>query len=163
MARRRSTGAVLCGALAVAGTSALAETSEKGLLRVTATWGDDRFVPGRVSETGVSSDGRRVAVSTGGGVIIWDVTGGAEVRIPMPVSSYRRAELAFGPGDRVLVTALGGDLAAWDVATGRKLGGAKPGGFERPTVAFAPGTTLVSLWEFDDKRGNHIEIWDAQA
>ena len=163
MARRRSTGAFLIVALALAGTWARAETSEKGLLRVTMTWGDDRFVPGWTSETVVSSDGRHVAVSTIGGVIIWDVNGGTEVRIPMPASSYWKAQLAFGPGDRVLVTARDGDLAGWDVATGRKLGGAKPGGFKRPTVAFAPGTPLVSLWEFDEKHGNHIEIWDAQA
>jgi WD40 repeat protein len=163
MARRRSTGAVLIVAVALVGTAARAETSDKGLLRVTATWGDDRFVPGWASETVVSSDGRRVAVSTVGGVIIWDLTGGAEVRIPMPASPYRTAQLAFGPGDRVLVTAQGGELAGWDVATGRKLGGAKPAGFERPTVALAPGTSLAALWEFDSKQGHRLEVWDAQA
>src|SRR3982751_5155284 len=127
MALRRSTGAVLIVALALAGTWERAETSEKGLLRVTTTWGDDRFVPGWASETVVSSDGRHVAVSAVGGVIIWDVNGGTEVRIPMPASSHPNAQLAFGPGDRVLVTARDGDLAGWDVATGRKLGGAQAG------------------------------------
>jgi hypothetical protein len=122
MALRRSTGAVLIVALALAGTWARTETSEKGLLRVTATWGDDRFVPGWASETVVSSDGRHVAVSTVGGVIIWDVNGGTEVRIPMPASSYRTAQLAFGPGDRVLVTARDGAIWRGGRGNGRKPG-----------------------------------------
>ena len=164
MARLGWIGAALIAVCGMGqGAHARGETSAKGLLRVTATWGDDRYVAGWASQTVVSSDGRRVAVATIGGVIIFDVTGGPEVRIPMPATIWHGPQLAFGPGDRVLVTADGGDLAGWDVATGRKLGGAKPAGFDRPTVALAPGTSLVALWEFDDKQGHRLEIWDAQA
>jgi WD40 repeat protein len=147
-------------AFAVAG--ARADTgAAKGLLRVTATWGDDRFLGG-YTQTALSRDGRRFAVSAQGGAIIWDLAGGAEVHIPMPASRWQDTRLAFGAGDRVLVTARGNDLAVWDAATGRKLAGVKPPGFERPDVALAPGTSLAALWQSYRSSNYHLEIWDIE-
>ena len=150
-------------AVVLGGPAVAAETSANGLLRVSAVWGDDRYVSGGISEAAASNDGRRVAVSTAAGVILWDTTGAPEVRIPMPATIWKTTLVAFGPGDRTLVTARDGELAAWDVATGRKLGGVKPAGFDRPSTALGPGTSLAAIWEWDDRGGNHLEIWDVEA
>jgi len=149
-------------ALVLAGIGARAETGANGSLRVTASWGDDRLVAGWAAQAALSRDGRRLAAATVNGVIIWDVGGGAEVRIPMAATTWTVPLLAFGQGDRVLLTARDGDLAAWDVATGRKLAGVKPTGFERPAVALGPGTSLAVVWDSGEPETFRLEIWDVE-
>jgi predicted Zn finger-like uncharacterized protein len=117
-------------------------------------------IPGQgtsLSAMALTSDGSHVATGrpgwnaasathVGGHVRVWRVTDGAEVA-RFDFESSEPEKLAFSPDGRLLATLVGGEVIAWDWATGREvLRGPGSGG-----IAFSPDgkelRTSLAVWK----------------
>jgi WD40 repeat protein len=123
-----------------------------------------RKLPGQVSSIQFSPDGKRLATSAGGSVILWDMATGKE----LGWRKWRGQEiqaLQFN-GDRLLVTTeekareRSPTTRLWDFAESRRL-------IERPQFLPGPvspdGTMLVALTGYGPCVGAFLQLWDLKT
>lgn len=103
------------------------------------------------SALAVSPDGKTVVFGRHD-LMAWEWAAGDEPRKLVSLSRYGTERIAFAPDGKAVWAATGYSLTAYDLATGKRVGGLAAGGGVNQ-FAFGPGGQTVAVARYNDLRG----------
>lgn len=113
-----------------------------------------------IMDCAISRDRATLAIGTGGGMVLWDLTAGKQALV-IPGIEFRMFP-GFLPDGSGLATSADGGMQIWDVPSGRRRVFLATAGFIHVAVAFTPDGKhmIVAGILHEPKRHGVLQVWD---